>query len=70
MNFSENRYPLFGIMLQRVTVRVVGNSVENFRALPPLPLARNSPSITQGARSLSRHVQAGGLIRGPMRDAD
>jgi len=57
-------------MLQRVTVRVVGNSVGNFRALPPLPLARNSPSITQGARSLSRHVQAGGLIRGPMRDAD
>src|SRR4051794_23549578 len=37
MNFSENRYPLFGIMLQRVTVLVAGNSVGNFRALPPIP---------------------------------
>jgi hypothetical protein len=41
----------------------------NFRILPPIPLALELADDHEGARSLSRRVQAGGLIRGTMRDA-
>jgi hypothetical protein len=45
------------------------NSVGELSRLPPIPLALELADDHEGARSLSRREQAGGLIRGSMRDA-